>query len=142
MEIHGKNRGDEMNAYELAEQAEGLAYEIPADWSSGEPKNVATDIANMLRQQADRIKDLEKLLEHSVGADCREMRYIQEIENKDARIAELEFENKAFRDELFKRGSMDSCSQAAALHGFVSPRQAGDDAREYIANVLKKASEK
>jgi hypothetical protein len=79
-----------MNAYELAEQAEGLAYEIPADWSSGEPKNVATDIANMLRQQADRIKDLEKLLEHSIGADCREMRYIQEIENKDARIAELE----------------------------------------------------
>jgi hypothetical protein len=58
------------------------------------------------------------------------------------RIAELEFENKAFRDELFKKGSMDSCSQAAALHGFVSPRQAGDDAREYIANVLKKASEK
>lgn len=58
------------------------------------------------------------------------------------RIAKLEFENKAFRDELFKRGSMDSCSQAAALHGFVSPRQAGDDAREYIANVLKKASEK
>ena len=49
-----------MNAYELAEQAEGLAYEIPADWSSGEPKNVATDIANMLRQQADRIAELEK----------------------------------------------------------------------------------
>ena len=49
-----------MNAYELAEQAEGLAYEIPADWSSGEPKNVATDIAAMLRQQADRIAELEK----------------------------------------------------------------------------------
>ena len=49
-----------MNAYELAEQAEGLAYEIPADWSSGEPKNVATDIADMLRQQADRIAELEK----------------------------------------------------------------------------------
>jgi hypothetical protein len=49
-----------MNAYELAEQAEGLAYEIPADWSSGEPKNVATDIADMLRQQADRIVELEK----------------------------------------------------------------------------------
>ena len=44
----------------------------------------------MLRQQADRIAELEKLLEHSVGSDCREMRYIQEIENKDARIAELE----------------------------------------------------
>ena len=49
-----------MNAYELAEHAEGLAYEIPADWSSGEPKNVATDIADMLRQQADRIAELEK----------------------------------------------------------------------------------
>ena len=49
-----------MNAYELAEQAEGLAYEIPADWSSGEPKNVATDNADMLRQQADRIAELEK----------------------------------------------------------------------------------
>ena len=48
------------------------------------------DAANMLRQQADRIAELEKLLEHSVGSDCREMRYIQEIENKDARIAELE----------------------------------------------------
>ena len=48
-----------MNAYELAEQAEGLVYEIPADWSSGEPKNVATDIADMLRQQADRIAALE-----------------------------------------------------------------------------------
>ena len=49
-----------MNAYELAEKAEVLAYEIPADWSSGEPKNVATDIANMLRQQADRITELDK----------------------------------------------------------------------------------
>ena len=49
-----------MTAYELAEKAQGLAYEIPADWSSGEPKNVATDIANMLRQQADRIAELDK----------------------------------------------------------------------------------
>ena len=93
-----------MNAYELAEQAEGLAYEIPADWSSGEPKNIATDIANMLRQQADRIKDLEKLLEHSVGADCREMRYIQEIENKDARIAELEKQQKTEPDFYSEQG--------------------------------------
>ena len=123
--------GMEMNAYELADRLDLEPYGIYGEQA-----------ANTLRQQADRIKDLEKLLEHSVGADCREMRYIQEIENRDARIAELEFENKAFRDELFKRGSMDSCSQAAALHGFVSPRQAGDDAREYIANVLKKASEK
>ena len=51
-----------MTAYELAEQAESLAYEIPADWSSGKPKNVATDIANMLRQQADLIRNLQKTL--------------------------------------------------------------------------------
>jgi hypothetical protein len=58
-----------MNAYELADHLEKANY-------VGAIKS-----ANMLRQQADRIKDLEKLLEHSVGADCREMRYIQEIEN-------------------------------------------------------------
>ncbi len=52
-----------MNAYELAEQAEGLAYEIPADWSSGEPKNVATDIADMLRQQADLIKQASQFIQ-------------------------------------------------------------------------------
>ena len=92
-----------MNAYELADEFDWMTEEKIVQWCN--------DVVNMLRQQADR-------------------------------IAELEFENKAFRDELFKRGSMDSCSQAAALHGFVSPRQAGDDAREYIANVLKKASEK
>ena len=57
-----------MNAYELAEKAEGLAYEIPADWSSGEPKNVATDIAAMLRQQADRIAELEKVIQHGIKA--------------------------------------------------------------------------
>lgn len=51
-----------MTAYELAEQAEGLAYEVPADWSSGEPKNLATDIADMLRQQADLIHNLQKSL--------------------------------------------------------------------------------
>jgi hypothetical protein len=79
MEIHGKNRGDEMNAYELADRLDLEPYGIYGEQA-----------ANTLRQQADRIKDLEKLLEHSVGADCREMRYIQEIENRDARIAELE----------------------------------------------------
>lgn len=49
-----------MNAYELAEHANGLAYEIPADWSSGEPKNVATEIADMLIKQADKITMLEQ----------------------------------------------------------------------------------
>ena len=68
-----------MNAYELADKVDFEPYGTYGEQA-----------ANMLRQQADRIKDLEKLLEHSVGADCREMRYIQEIENRDARIAELE----------------------------------------------------
>ena len=70
-----------MNAYELAKKLE---------WYTNYDEFV--EAGAMLRQQADRIKDLEKLLEHSVGADCREMRYIQEIENRDARIAELEKE--------------------------------------------------
>ena len=72
-----------MTAYKLAEQAKEISTTIEAlEW--------VQKATPLLRQQADRIKDLEKLLEHSVGADCREMRYIQEIENKDARIAELE----------------------------------------------------
>lgn len=61
------------------------------------------------------------------------------IEQQADRIAELEFENKAFRKELFNIGSIRSCSYAAQHHGFVSPRQAGDDAREYIAEILEKA---
>ena len=68
------------SAYELAEKAEGLAYEIPADWSSGEPKNVATDIANMLRKQADRIAELEQNLSA----------YIVELELHKAMIQDLE----------------------------------------------------
>ena len=71
-----------MNAYELAD-------ELLRDNTQ-----LTVTSAYMLRQQADRIAELEKLLEHSVGSDCREMRYIQEIENKDARIAELEKQGK------------------------------------------------
>jgi predicted S18 family serine protease len=74
--------GMEINAYQLADK---LLSEVNCF-----DHQCAFDAASMLRQQADRIKDLEKLLEHSIGADCREMRYIQEIENRDARIAELE----------------------------------------------------
>ena len=76
-----------MNAYELAEHAEGLAYEIPADWSSGEPKNVATDIADMLRQQADEIGSLKarlKQLAEEIGC------YKIELELHKAMIQDLE----------------------------------------------------
>lgn len=75
-----------MNAYELADKLN--------EWYNFSHENMCNEAAQMLRQQADRIAELEKLLEHSVGSDCREMRYIQEIENKDARIAELEKELK------------------------------------------------
>ena len=45
-----------MNAYELADELEGWSD----DWlSSGNKKNVFKKHANMLRQQADRIKELE-----------------------------------------------------------------------------------
>ena len=72
------------------------------------------------RQQSDRIAELEKLLEHSVGSDCREMRYIQEIENKDARIAELEKDKKELHAiaqrmamaESDARKSLQSCKDA------------------------------
>ena len=77
-----------MNAYELADQVEMWGEDLLAlNMKGGIP---VVQGAKMLRQQADRIAELEKLLVHQVGADCREMRYIQEIENKDARIAELE----------------------------------------------------
>jgi hypothetical protein len=69
-----------MNAYELAEQAEGLAYEIPADWSSGEPKNVATDIANMLRQQADRIERKQELIREQTALLVKQNNRIAELE--------------------------------------------------------------
>jgi hypothetical protein len=128
-----------MNAYELAlhlqvESSQAEYGYVVDDWK------LLDDAANMLRQQADRIAELEKekIRAYNNGYEDGQ----KSLRGQADRIAELEFENKAFRDELFKRGSMDSCSQAAALHGFVSPKQAGDDAREYIANVLKKASEK
>jgi len=112
-----------MNAYELADDVKNISTTIEAlEW--------AQKASSLLIQQADRIAELEHMNKNWQLSET--MAY--------NRIAELEFENKAFRDELFKRGSMDSCSQAAAMHGFVSPRQAGDDAREYITNVLKKAS--
>jgi len=119
-----------MNAYELADELKRCIDDGSTDLVC------VYGAVNMLRQQADRIAELEKEADR-LSNHADELRKVHAD-----RIAELEFENKAFRDELFKRGSMDSCSQAAALHGFVSPRQAGDDAREYIANVLKKASEK
>ena len=43
-----------------------------------------------IKEQADKIIQLEKLLEHSVAADCREMRLQQIIENKDIKIADAQ----------------------------------------------------
>ena len=53
-----------MNAYELADELEGWSD----DWlSSGNKKNVFKKHAKMLRQQADRIAELEKLVDELAG---------------------------------------------------------------------------
>lgn len=57
-------------------------------------------------------------------------------------LKQLQFEHTAFRNELFNIGCIRSCTYAAERHGFVSPAQAGDDAREYISEILNKAKTK
>ena len=56
-------------------------------------ENTNKEMAELYEQQLDkyafRVAELETLLEHSIGADCREMRLQQEIENKDAQIIKL-----------------------------------------------------
>lgn len=47
------------------------------------------EVITMLRQQQAEIEALKKLLQHSVGQDCREMRQIQEIENLQTEIEAL-----------------------------------------------------
>ena len=42
-------------ALKLAEIAESLAIELPADWSSGEPKNIMTDISAMIRKLVEEL---------------------------------------------------------------------------------------
>ena len=96
-----------MNAYELAD-------ELLRDNTQ-----LTVKAAYMLRQQADRIAELEKLLEHSVGSDCREMRYIQEIENKDARIAELEKQGEPVAWMLADKQNECIRSIMAVQHDFV-----------------------
>lgn len=48
-----------------------------------------------VRQQQERIFQLERLADCYVGYDCREMRYIQEIENKNAEIEALKYEKSS-----------------------------------------------
>lgn len=87
-------------------------------------------------------KELIDLLDKNSGEGNTPIRQAVNMLLQQAdRIVELSFENNAFRKELFNRGSMDSCSRSAHRHGFVSPAQAGDDAREYIAEILRKAQE-
>jgi hypothetical protein len=119
-----------MTAYEIAQMVRTEPYHTNLN------RNV---IADFIDKQADQIAELKKKLQESA------LDYISVCSQADehyARLQELEFENKAFRKELFNIGSMRSCSYAAQHHGFVSPRQAGDDAREYIAEILEKAKTK
>ncbi len=109
-----------MNAYELAEHAEGLAYEIPADWSSGEPKNIATDIADVLRQQADRIAGLEKET-HSINYICPNCETHVELFYKTPQIKELSDEEiyklagEFWIDGSFDDGELDYVGFARAI---------------------------
>jgi polyhydroxyalkanoate synthesis regulator phasin len=49
-----------MTANELAEIADSLVNELPIrEWVNDEPKNIMSDIADMLRQQAQEIADLK-----------------------------------------------------------------------------------
>lgn len=50
-------------ALKLADRADGLAIELPADWSSGEPKNVMTDISAMIRRLVEELDAKDKLIE-------------------------------------------------------------------------------
>ena len=50
-----------MNINELAEIADSLVNELPIrEWVNDEPKNIMTDIADMLRQQTQEINNLKK----------------------------------------------------------------------------------
>ena len=126
-----------MNAYELAKAQQ--AYSPPT-------------LEEITKQQADRIAELEKLLEQSIGSDCREMRHIQEIENKDARIAELEKDlhmiqrhydqlddHPAFKGLTYADG-IEECAQRAEAYAYMSPNFTA--LAEELRAILRKAQEK
>ena len=87
----------------LMQQIEQLEIQI---WGSkmnanewAEMTKLTSEIMKLIeknREQKEEIESLKKLLEHSVGSDCREMRYIQEIENKDAEIEALKAKLKQY----------------------------------------------
>ena len=137
-----------MNAYELAEQAEGLAYEIPADWSSCEPKNVATDIADMLRQQADRIAEMEKQLQgyQTATKHYREKSQIKELSDIDLTlilevlIDSYDDTNRCYLE--YKAMWEKSPTRKARIDGMKRMVYKHANAIEKIEAILKKASEK
>ena len=125
-----------MKEYELAKAQQ--AYSPPT-------------LEEIVKQQADRIAELEKLLEQSIGSDCREMRHIQEIENKDARIAELEKDlhmiqrhydqlddHPAFKGLTYADG-IEECAQRAEAYAYMSPNFTA--LAEELRAILRKAQE-
>lgn len=71
-------------ALKLADKADGMAIEIPADWSSGEPKNVMTDIADMIRKLVAENDNLFKAL-------------LAEQEHNEMLVAELDKQEKLIK---------------------------------------------
>jgi len=130
-----------MNAYELAEQAEGLAYEISADWSSGEPKNVATDIANMLRQQADRIAELEHMNKNWQLSETMAYNRIAELERL---VSDMIYEKSSgvYDRPQIKELSDEEIEKLQAEHTEKGHFADTLNVKDFARAILKKASEK
>ena len=66
--------------------------------------------------------------------------YRTQLMKLEAENNQIKFEHKVFKKALFDIGVQNSCMHAAHRKGFVSPAQAGDDAREYLSDLLKNAA--
>ena len=72
-----------MNANELANIADGLSIEIPIrEWIDNEPKNVMTDIANMLRQQQTKLEKSQELLREYTALNMRQQAEIEALKER------------------------------------------------------------
>jgi len=99
-----------MNAYELADELEGWSD----DWlSSGNKKNVFKKHANMLRQQADRIVQLEQeMQEHKKIFDDEVQSYINDVNMFQRKITYF-----ASKRGLWMKKYNEKCQEISKLKG-------------------------
>ena len=80
-----------MNVNELAEIADSLVNELPIrEWVNDEPKNIMSDIADMLRKQEEEITHLKKIVEDAIKQAFYEDDYHKLKEKFDAQTQEIE----------------------------------------------------